>query len=612
VSRARLFALPFLFVALRAHAADYYVSPNGNDSAAGTEAAPFETVGRGQTAASAGDTVFIRGGVYSFSGTSATVGVAFSKSGAQNNRINYFAYPGEIPIFDLFMLTPQQRVTGFDVTASWIHIRGLEVRGVQQEIVGDSWGVRVRGSNNVLEQLNVHHGEAPGIFIASGGNNLVLNCDSHHNYDPLEDGGNGDGFGCHSTGGNNVIRGCRGYWNSDDGYDFINAPGTCTVENSWAFRNGYVPDSNTAAGNGAGFKSGGFGSPPTIPSSGVPRHVIRFNVAFSNRAQGFYANHHPGGLDFINNTAFSNGANYNMLVEGGTSTHVLRNNVSFSPNSAPTQFTGGTNEFNTWNLNINAAAGDFVSTMEAAALMPRQADGSLPAGFARLMTGSALIDKGTNVMFPFVGNAPDLGAYEFGATMGAGGMGAGGMGAGGMGAGGMGAGGMGMAGTGTAGTGAGGAGVGGMGAAGTEASGGTGASAGGTSGGAVGVGGASAGAATTGGSAGVVGTGGTAGVTGGAATTGGSTSTGGSVGVGGSSTTGGTGPVGGASTTGGSSTTGGASPVGGSAGTSDEATSDEAAGCGCRIPAGRNGGTAWSLVALAALTAYGRRRRSRR
>ena len=81
---------------------------------------------------------------------------------------------------------------------------------MQQIIVGDSWGVRIRGSNNIIEQLNVHHGEAPGIFIASGGNNLILNCDSHHNYDPLEDGGNGDGFGCHSTGGDNVMRGCRG------------------------------------------------------------------------------------------------------------------------------------------------------------------------------------------------------------------------------------------------------------------------------------------------------------------------------------------------------------------------------------------------------------------
>jgi hypothetical protein len=596
VPRARLLFLPALLAALPANAAEYYVAPNGNDSAAGTEAAPFRTVGRGQTAASAGDTVFIRGGVYSFSGTSATIGVAFDKSGAQNARINYFAYPGEVPIFDLFMLTPQERVTGFDVTASWIHIKGLEVRGVQQEIVGDSWGVRIRGSNNIIEQLNVHHGEAPGIFIAgSAANNLILNCDSHHNYDPLEDGGNGDGFGCHSTGANNVIRGGRGYWNSDDGYDFINAPGVCIVENSWAFNNGYVPEmKNMPAGNGAGFKSGGFGSPPVIPSSGVPRHVIRFNVAFGNRAQGFYANHHPGGLDFINNTAFGNATNYDMLVEGGTSTHVLRNNVAMSPGTAISRFTGGTNEFNSWNLSsITVSAADFVSTAEADALMPRQADGSLPARFARLVSGSDLIDEGTDAGLPFTGSAPDLGAYEFGATAGMGGAGMAGSGGA--------VGGM-------AGTGAGGAGMGGADPAGGSS--GTVSAMGGTAGTGGSSGGMTAGSAGTlgGGMAGLGagGAGGAMGLGGGAG--GGASGAGGGVSAGGAAATGGVTSGGGSGATGGSETSGGAGALGGTAG--DPAPS-EPAGCGCRVPARSRGGPALSLLALAALAAAWRRRRAR-
>ena len=48
-----------------------------------------------------------------------------------------------------------------------------------------------------------------------------------------------------------------------------------------------------------------------------------------------------------------------------------------------------------------------------AAAAPRQPDGSLPAGFARLVSGSDLIDKGLDVGLPFNGSAPDLGAYEF-------------------------------------------------------------------------------------------------------------------------------------------------------------------------------------------------------
>jgi hypothetical protein len=45
---------------------------------------------------------------------------------------------------------------------------------------------------------------------------------------------------------------------------------------------------------------------------------------------------------------------------------------------------------------------------------PREPDGSLPAnGFARLVAGSDLIDKGVDVGLPYTGSAPDLGAFEF-------------------------------------------------------------------------------------------------------------------------------------------------------------------------------------------------------
>jgi hypothetical protein len=402
-----------------ATAAEVFVASDGNDSAAGTMQAPFATLERAQMAAAPGDTVWIRGGEYKFSGTTRTVGVSFTKSGAANKPINYFAYAAEIPIFDLFDVKPQERVTGLDVHCNWIHLRGLEVRGVRQLIVGDSWGVRIRGDHNVIERLVVHDNEAPGVFIASGASNLILNCDSHNNYDPLEQGGNGDGFGCHSAGGDNVLRGCRSWSNSDDGFDFINAPGTCTVEHSWSFKNGYVPDTMTAAGNGAGFKSGGFGSPPNIPSTGVPRHVVRFNLAFRNRSQGVYANHHPGGIDFLNNTAFANAVNYDMLVEGGQSTHQLHNCIAAGAGGTVMRFSGGDDSNNSWNLPVMVSAADFASMDESEVLAPRQADGSLPViKLMHLVQGSDLIDRGMNVGLQFAGNSPDLGAFEFGADEG--------------------------------------------------------------------------------------------------------------------------------------------------------------------------------------------------
>src|SRR5215207_1287351 len=77
--------------------AEYYVAPNGNDVNPGTFTLPFASAARGQQAATAGDTVWLRGGVYAFSGTTQSVGVLFNKSGNANNRIKYFAYQNETP-----------------------------------------------------------------------------------------------------------------------------------------------------------------------------------------------------------------------------------------------------------------------------------------------------------------------------------------------------------------------------------------------------------------------------------------------------------------------------------------------------------------------------------
>jgi hypothetical protein len=403
---AGLVALP-----LTAGAAEYFVAPGGSGKTC-SMALPCGRVEDAELHAVAGDTVWIRGGTYQFA-TTATVGVSFSKSGAPGKPIRYFAYGNEAPVFDLSNGIPDGRVTGLDLRSDWIHVRGLEVRGVQQYQSGqDSWGVRIRGFHNVLERLNVHHNEAPGIFITSGGDNRVVNSDSHHNYDVLENGGSGDGFGCHSTAGGNIFTGCRAYANSDDGFDFIRAPGVCTAEKSWAFDNGYIPDTKTAAGNGAGFKAGGFGSPPRNVPNPVPRHVVRQCIAFGNRVQGFYANHHPGGLDFLNNLAFRNGINYDMLTDT-TSSHEIHNNIAMAPGTAISNFTGGSSTFNSWNLPVTVSPDDFLSIVESEALAPRQADGSLPnTNFMRLAPGSDLIDKGVDVGLPFEGAAPDLGPFE--------------------------------------------------------------------------------------------------------------------------------------------------------------------------------------------------------
>src|SRR5262245_26950653 len=93
-------AICLLACASASRGAEYYVSTTGSDSNNGTINSPFASLARGQQAAAPGDTVWIRGGTYAFSGTTDAIGVLFNKSGTSTQPIKYFAYQNETPTFD--------------------------------------------------------------------------------------------------------------------------------------------------------------------------------------------------------------------------------------------------------------------------------------------------------------------------------------------------------------------------------------------------------------------------------------------------------------------------------------------------------------------------------
>lgn len=411
----------------------YFVATNGDDAAAGTEAAPWATLTHAQAMVSPGDTVYVHGGTYAY--TSATTacasqtdqvsGVKLDKSGTEGHMVQYLNYPGETPVFDFSGMKDDCRIKGFNVTGSWIHLKGLEIKGVPQNnnLNHESWGVWISGSHNVFERLDTHHHMGPGLFIQNGSYNLVLNTDSHHNYDPRSSSGagqNADGFGIHVRAGmpGNVLRGCRSWWNSDDGYDLINAYSPVTIENSWAWLQGYLPGTLTAvpSGNGNGFKAGGYGGGHVATGAA---HTVRFSVAFANKANGFYANHHTVANTFENNTAYANAVQFNMLgvdANGGAvGLGLLRNNVAYGSGKPFLNMTGTDSAHNSWDIGLNLTDADFLAVSTSGWDAPRQADGSLPAlPLLRPSSTSALIDKGTDVGAPYKGTAPDLGAFEYG------------------------------------------------------------------------------------------------------------------------------------------------------------------------------------------------------
>jgi hypothetical protein len=421
------------------YCAEYFVAPDGNDDHSGTLDAPFRSVQKASELVKPGDYVWLRGGTYrveesqiAYNRRGRAYVVQLDKNGEANRPIRFWAYPSEQPVLDFSDVKPRDaRITAFRVTGSWIHVKGITVTGVQVTILKHTQSICFdnQGSHNIYEQLTMRDGQAIGFWLGRGAHNLVLNCDAYQNHDFTSEGGRGgnvDGFGFHAPRGSvgNVFRGCRAWFNSDDGFDFITTAEPVTVEDCWALYNGY--DRNfKSLGDGTGFKAGGYAREPAsrIPDP-VPRHVIRKCLAVRNKASGFYANHQPGGADWINNTAFKNGINFNMLgrdrnrvnldVDGFE--HLMRNNLGFRGRRELLNLNREKSDVshNYFDLPVDVTSADFKSVDERELIGPRLANGDLPkVSFMHLVAGSDLIDCGIDVGLPFGGEAPDLGTFEF-------------------------------------------------------------------------------------------------------------------------------------------------------------------------------------------------------
>ena len=409
-------AVATLTVSVPSTNGDWFVSPTGNDANPGTLAAPFATLTKAISVVQAGQTIMMRGGTYLPNST-----IRFTNSGTANARIQLLAYPGETPYLN-FTNQPYadaNRGLLFTTSANYWTVKGLEIG-----YAGDN-GIKVEGSHHRFELLVLHHNGDTGLQIGFGHDDVnpggqlaafieVVNCDSYANYDPNSNGGDADGFAAKMHCGQGIVfMGCRAWENSDDGWDLFETDYSVVISNCWTWRSAPF-----GQGNGNGFKLGGNGSGGD--SKGT--HYAYNCVAFGHKVNGFTQNSHKDGLVVVNCLSFTNGASgYNYFMEGSLNSgkqNVFRNNVGIrrNPASAGNNFiedNGPLEQNNSWNLAVTPNAADYVSLLETAAKAPRQTDGSLPAGFARLVAGSDLIDKGVDVGIPFNGAAPDLGPYEY-------------------------------------------------------------------------------------------------------------------------------------------------------------------------------------------------------
>lgn len=415
--RRGLLSMLVVFFSLLSYGATYYLAPNGNDSNSGTISSPWFTLNKAWTVLKAGDTVYLRGGTYAFNTQQRLTG----KNGSSGSLINVLAYPNENPV-----LTKSASYTtngGIHFSGNYFYWKGIEIAGYTQISSGLCDGLRVENSSyNTFENLRVH-GNGNGMQIANLGydlhstGNLVLNCDFYENQDPLtaDKYGNADGLAIEwitHPEDVNTIRGCRFWWNTDDGLDLYHNEGTVIVENCQSFYNGYIPGTFTTAGDGNGFK---LGDGITDQRTAVKR-IVKKCISVKNRMNGFTPNALYGIIELDNCTAYGNG-NIGIHISDFNLAHVAKNCLSFGNTTNLGLSTTGSYVTNSWQNSIAFSTADFKNLDTNLLLASRLADGSLPENdYLRLISSSKLIDKGTNIGLPYVGNAPDIGSFEFVST----------------------------------------------------------------------------------------------------------------------------------------------------------------------------------------------------
>ncbi|WPU65653.1 hypothetical protein [Peredibacter starrii] len=370
----------------------FYVSPSGNDSNPGTQAAPWRSLTFAGNEAIAGDTIYLRDGIHD------SRLVVVNSGNSTDGPITFRNFPGETPIIDGTLVTHPTGTTFGLVEGrhvSYITVAGLEIKGtVLSSATTVPTGIYFsgRGSNISIESNNIYgvtnndaNGNAHGILISGddpipmttiniGGNqvhNLVLGFS-----ESVVVNGNVDGFW---IAGNSI------YDNNNIAIDVIGHEGTCSGcgENDRA-RNGNIYSNTiygiTAASNPAyGGSLGAVG----VYVDGGKDIIIDGNLIYNSDYGIELASEKTGGTFFADRVLVRNNIvglnNLAGLTMGGyTSTRggcrecYIYNNTFFNNNTA----NDGAGEIYIQHNNQNVSVGNNIMYAGAENIMVYMSGGS--------------------------------------------------------------------------------------------------------------------------------------------------------------------------------------------------------------------------------------------
>ncbi len=142
-----------IFLSQFVHSATYYVSTSGNNSNPGTFAKPWGSIAFAVSKMVAGDTTYVRGGLYKEGF------IIFKRSGSASSPIKLLNYPNESPIIESDVIGEKSmqivNAAGVNKPIGWITIEGFEIRRFRAALL-------LRSAHDIVIRRNwIHSISAP-------------------------------------------------------------------------------------------------------------------------------------------------------------------------------------------------------------------------------------------------------------------------------------------------------------------------------------------------------------------------------------------------------------------------------------------------------------------
>ena len=419
---------------------------------------PWLTIQRAVSTMTAGDVTYVRAGIYYESG------ISFAHSGASGAPITLANYQSEEVVIDGSQATDDYPgiwivegrghyvIQGFTIrNMGWSGIatdedttepfRGITIRdcilhdngwsGIDLAAVDGFVVDNVEAYNNAYYGLDIISSNGGALSAANG---IVRNSSFHHHT-----GDEGHGLAI-NQGHDITVSDSVAYHNTSHGFDVSDWPKygelsyNITIERNFSYDNGLagfainsdshhvVYRNNVAWRNGAAWSELGGVMSGFLCYEGCWHVEWYNNVSFENTDAGFWVEEQFGVystpddnlLVFKNNIAYNNdpegeaGEEAALVVEGDNLWQVIatHNDWSVPPGWTVAVYNQGT-EYTPAQINGGAFQTGNIS------VDPQFVDATAPD--VHLQPGSPCIDAGVDVGLPYLGSAPDMGAFEFAA-----------------------------------------------------------------------------------------------------------------------------------------------------------------------------------------------------